>query len=179
MEIRYGEHRAVIVIPSHGIVLKFPRMYVASCVYVLRMRVRGKSLKEALMIILTSVRWSSDFAFSPRRLLFKGFIDNWREWRFWRRTRHAILAPTILWLPWVSVQRYANPLPIRDGKELRRRFSDILGEKIHLDGHHFRNPDNFGTADGHLAVCDYASLKTQELLTEFGEELIRSFLIVP
>jgi hypothetical protein len=119
---------------------------------------------------------SSDMHFSGRRALFKGFVDNWREWRFWCETHHPVLAPTQLWIG-LTIQQYAEPLQVESTAELFTRFQSIVGGLWGRDPHHFTNKSNFGILGGHFVVVDYAGKKVQALLRQHGDRLVREFAV--
>jgi hypothetical protein len=177
MEFRSGTYRLVLIIPSSRIVIKIPRIrfigfiqLVDSHMYTL---VKGTGSWKIFWkhVFLNS----SDKYLSGRRELFKGLIDNWREWQFWKETHYPVLAPTFFWFAGCTIQRYANPLKIQSGIKLFDYLKPILGDEIRRDGHHFMNPDNFGELNGHFVVADYAGLTMQSLLRRYGDTLVREF----
>ena len=122
-----------------------------------------------------------DTLWVPKRLLFKGFVDNWREWRFSQDFNHPVLARTYFFLGVVNVQAYAAPLPFQVEESAEgvlgfvRRFLPIIGNRISRDGHHFENHKNFGVIDGHFVIVDYAGPKVQSILRECANELVHDF----
>lgn len=177
-----GDSRVVVAIPQAGVVLKFPRVHVRNLGRLFASEFKGRPFRVGLKKNLVSLfKYDVDTLWAPKRLLFKGFADNWREWRFSQEFNHPVLARTHLFMGGVNVQAYAAPLPFQVEEtfegvmEFVRRFLPILGNKIARDGHHFENHENFGVIDGHFVVVDYAGHKVQSILREHADDLVRGF----
>lgn len=177
-----GDSRVVVAVPQAGVVLKFPRVHVRNLGRLFASEFKDRPFRVGLKKNLASLfKYDVDTLWAPKRLLFKGFADNWREWRFSREFNHPVLARTYLFMGGVNVQAYAAPLPFQVEEtfegvmEFVGRFLPILGNKIARDRHHFENPENFGIIDGHFVVVDYAGRKVQSILREHADDLVRDF----
>ena len=91
-----GDQRAVVAIPALGIVLKFPRvrLYDLGRVTWDHFEREHPFHKNLMTFLRNAYRWDTEVYWSPRRLLFKGFVDNFAEWRFSREFGHPVLAKT-------------------------------------------------------------------------------------
>ncbi len=175
MHFQNGSYRFVFVMPSMRLVIKIPRIRIGEFWMNARSNSRGLFTKPGQWRYFwkTTFAQSSDYPFSGRRL-FKGFVDNWREWRFWRETRHPVLAPMYFWFG-CTLQQYAKPLVVQSGTELFDRLQPLCEGLRGRDPHHFTNPANFGELNGHLVVVDYASPKVQSILRVKGDVLVREY----
>ncbi len=178
-----GGSRIVLVLPFLGIAIKFPRVRLVNMARLMWSKFEGKPLRVGFRRALLSLfRYDVDTLWAPKWLLFKGFVDNWREWRFSGEFHHPVVARTHLFLG-VTVQVYAKPLSFcaeemgKDGLGFARRFLPIIGDEIARDAHHFENPQNFGVMDGHLVVVDYASPTVQAILRTYADDLVHSFRV--
>jgi hypothetical protein len=177
-----GDSRVVVAIPFLGIVIKFPRIHVYNMGRLMRSEFKGRSFHVGLKRNFASLfKYDVDTVWAPKRLLFKGFVDNWREWKFSQEFSHPVLARTYIFMGGVNVQAYAAPLPFQVEETYEgvmsfvRRFLPIIGNKIARDGHHFENHENFGVIDGHFVIVDYAGHKVQSILRESADDLMRDF----
>ena len=94
-----GDSRAVVAIPSLGIVIKFPRVHVHNMGRLIWSEFQGKPFRVGLRRNFASLfKYDVDTVWAPKRLLFKGFVDNWREWRFSQEFNHPVLARTHLFM---------------------------------------------------------------------------------
>ncbi len=178
VEIKSGQSRIVVLIPSMGIVLKFSRVEFKKACHTLRVAFAGKTQRARKGARRVLRERDMRQLWSMRRFLFKGLVDNWSERRFYRETKYPVLAPTWLGLGPVNVQQLAQPLPI-DVDALWKRLYPILEQDIFRDAHHFYNSENFGLVDGRFVVLDYASPIVQELMEKHGDRLFNEIRFDP
>lgn len=179
-----GDSRAVVAIPFLGVVVKFPRIRLYNLGRLIRSEFKSKPFRTGLRRSVASFfKYNVDTVWAPKRLLFKGFADNWREWKFSQEFSHPVIAPTYICMGGVNVQAYAAPFPFKvEGTyegvmSFVQRFLPIIGSRIARDGHRFENEANFGIINDHFVVVDYTSLKVQSILRECADALVRDFPI--
>ncbi|OGL95021.1 hypothetical protein A2348_04600 [Candidatus Uhrbacteria bacterium RIFOXYB12_FULL_58_10] len=173
MHWKKGTSRVVLVVPKLGICLKFARVQV--------------------MTALTStfrLMWTDRHGFSPhlvrwywshpasvrlgggRAAVFRGMLDNVREWRYSRLLAHPVLARTYLSIGFVNVQEAVleNPHSLTVHT---RQLEDIVGWRTINDSGdlHAFSSKNFGVRDGKAVVVDYASLAMQRLLDAYADQI--------
>lgn len=168
MHWKKGTSRAVLVIPGLGICLKFARVKIWAAVWS-----TGRDLfRGRFWLAWRYWKYPTRSSVGARRLVFRGILDNWREWRFSARLAHPVLARTYLTLGIVNVQEAAgeNPLPMDPHY---RRFQNIVGWRTINDSDdlHAFSQRNFGVRDGKAVVVDYASLAMQKVLAEYGDRI--------
>ncbi|MDO8512509.1 MAG: hypothetical protein Q7S57_04505 [bacterium] len=115
--------------------------------------------------------------------LFHGIACNWREYRFYSRTKHPFLQPTYFsFFGTVNIQKYGRPVRIpfedeynRDKWWTRMFWMPVLGitnGEVIRDGHHFLNPENFcQDIFGRPKIVDYGLPRTQEIIKKWGEQI--------
>ena len=171
MKIAKGESRLVVVLPGLGIVIKFSIIHLVIGFRVLwyDLSRKGNRLHDELF------RYTIEMSRSLKRLLFKGIVDNWREWRFYQRTRHPFCQPTYLSLfGLLNIQRFARPCTLQEN-DLWCQLHELTKGAVFKDSHHFTNPDNFCLNGEGLRILDYGGLKTQEVVQEFGDNILQNF----
>ncbi|MFA6228091.1 MAG: hypothetical protein WC668_02790 [Patescibacteria group bacterium] len=118
---------------------------------------------------------------SPLYWLLRGITANWLEWRYYRRTRLPILAPTYLSLGLVNIQA-AGVYPQVTEKYFRSQISAIIGhdenndEDIHADPHTLRQMENYIVFNGRLKIIDYGSPKSWTFLEKWGKKIFDEFI---
>ncbi|MBP7134678.1 hypothetical protein KBA73_05680 [Patescibacteria group bacterium] len=177
-----GDFRAVIALPTLGFVVKLPRVQLYNLGRLVHDEFTRHTFRIGLQRLIKSyLKRDIETHWSPKRFLYKGLVDNWREWRFSQTFDHPLLAKTYFWIGGMTIQAYAAPLPFEventyEGiMDFARRFTPIIGTRIMRDAHHFQNPLNFGVINGHLVIVDYASEKVQSILQECADDLLRDF----
>ena len=112
---------------------------------------------------------------SIKRLLFRGLLENWREYRFYRKTRNKLLLPTYFSVfGLVNIQQLASSRPL-DESNLWCQLHDLTNRAAWKDNHHFSNPDNFCLVNGKLMVIDYGGLEVQDVLAEYEDAIFNGF----
>jgi hypothetical protein len=120
-------------------------------------------------------RYDIDQRGATKNLLFQGFVANWLEFRFWRKTRDPFLQPThFSLLGLFNVQRVDEPCDI-GLYNLWDQLHDLIGDEIMTDDHHFDNPKNFSFRAGKLRIQDYGSRITQAIITKHGANIVEKF----
>lgn len=176
-EVKRGTKRNVLIFPKYGFALKFAIFQPVALLRLLfNIRKNGGIQYKYLIITKGSAMLG---VCTPGNI--EGFLENWREYRFFKKNPGPFLFPVLF-----SLFGIVNVLPIKD--ELP---SDIDREKFRVlfkaysigdwDGHHFKNPENFCFREGYLCMTDYGSLLTQEvilqhwnLLQTLTEQLVRN-----
>lgn len=171
VKIVQGRSRIVILLPKLGVVIKFPIIHfvVALRVFLDDLLENGKLLRDELF------RYTVETYGSLKQLLFKGVVDNWREWRFFRRTRHAFCQPTYFsFFGLVNIQRFTYSLHAQKIDPWLQLHA-LTNGAVFKDPHHFGNPNNFCLHDGMLMILDYGEPITQEIVLEFGDKILHNF----
>ncbi len=161
MMISKGRNRLVFIFPSLGLALKFPLIHVVHAVRQFTAYGFHNSFPKKMKTI-------------PEHL-FKGIGDNWREFRFYIKTRHAFCQPTYFSLfGLVNVQRAGRHcgLPMEN---LWQEIITVTSGVASVDAHHFSNPLNFCHKGGHLRILDYGHLKTQAIIRQYGDTLANCY----
>jgi hypothetical protein len=112
---------------------------------------------------------------SVRRLLLKGVVDNWREWRFWVNHKHPVCQPTYFsFFGIFNVQALSEPCTMKNANLWAHLFV-LTGGAVFKDGHHFADNRNFGFCAGQIRMLDYASTGSQEVITQYGDTIVKRF----
>jgi len=168
MMIKKGENRIVLILPAFNLVLKFPRADFKA------------ALNWIKWAIFNPKHWrhylgGTVYHPGPKRYLFKGLVDNWKEYRFYRRTKHPFLQPTYCsFFGLCNVQRYGQPVN-QDKLSFWVNLQDISDYEVTHDGHHFSNPDNFCLENDQFKILDYAEPRTQKVILKVGLTLQRDY----
>lgn len=176
--IHRGTYRTVVAVPALGLAFKVARIRVVELARELICHFeypQARTFAAVRRYASRSLHASVDDAAPAKRLLFKGLVDNWREWRFSETFDHPILVPTYASIGLVNVQAYADPLPDQGATAHWRKIVRILDTHVRRDSHHFASNPNFGWRDGHLAMIDYASPKTHEVLRTYADRLVDQY----
>jgi|GEM_PF-1392940 len=179
-----GRHRVVLVIPSLGIVVKFPRFRKRFLIEFWRDTIRAKSLGPFVgrWSVTKRKNWGWMFRDLKRALIltFMGMEANWGERSYYKHCSmysRLLLQPTYLsFLGVINIQEFAEPAPIDESYTIYFAAEAIVGgEGMRPDGHHWSNARNFHLANGRLRVIDYGSAETQRILDEHGLSLYIGF----
>lgn len=171
MQVKKGENRIVLVVGC--VVVKTARIRIVKAwKHVCQCLQEG----DIELLKLGLFKWPVGSIFqTPKRYLFKGIVNNWREFRFYGKTRHPFLQPTCFSVfGLLNIQR-AGKVCILKPHDLWCQLYEITGGATIKDIHHFGNPDNFCFQNGNLNILDYGGLKTQEIIKEHGEKIIEQF----
>lgn len=157
-----GTSRYVICVPSLKIVIKFPVMHFKDCYHLIfNYGIKRGCLKQ----LLTNSVYRM---VSIRGQLFRGFVDNWKEFCFYRETKNEFLQPTYFsLLGFINFQKLGsecNLTYIDHWSQIRT----ITNQEAYCDPHHFSEPRNFCLEDGLLKMLDYGNPKTHEVIAKYG-----------
>lgn len=175
MEIKSGSYRTAIIFPRIGLVIKIPRIYLVSYLRSYRYYIKHLGWKHGLLHLLEGLAHGSDIMGSMRHALFKGFLDNWKEWIYYVKTRHPFVVPTICsFFGIFNVQPLVSPF-WDDFSRVTRRYMELIDEEEFGDYHHFLVQDNYGFYRGTLRMIDYGYYRTQEFLNQHRRLLSTEF----
>ena len=162
-----GRWRWVILIPSLGIVLKFPRVYPLETLKGLMLL--GRDLGREPWREIYDHYVCSNSAFIRHAL--GGWLDNLGEAWFWWYTKHPFLQPTYFSLVGlVNIQRYGRPTGLERPPMLL--WGQHTNWAVYRDGHHFGEADNFcRDRNGFVHLHDYGRPITQRIVRQYGDLL--------
>ena len=167
MLFRKGKHRIALVFPFAGIAIKLPLVHFITTARLLYYYAkRGSGYVEKY--------WGAPVK-ELKYYLFTGIMDNWREFRFYRDTRHPFLRPThFSFLGFLNIQQFGKPVALNEA-DFQYQMVELIGDIEFDDFHHFRNMDNFCFGNGGFQILDYGSLLTQKIVGEFGMKILEKF----
>lgn len=166
-----GMHRTVFIVPSLGIVVKFPVSRLGTAwqhiKYLTRKR---KTLYKEIFV------WDLRVENTLKNYLFMNLYQNWSEFTHFLRYRHPFTQPTYFSLfGFVNFQKLGDTLEM-NYVDLWYQMLDLIGkEAAWRDAHHFSEPTNFCVVDGHLKMVDYGSEASRSVVNEFGTKLYNDF----
>lgn len=167
MRLKQGNTRYVIILKK--IVIKLPRIkllsFIKSCVHNAK---HGNLIK--------SFKFSSSALLSPRALLFKGIIDNFNEYRLYKKLHHKLLMPTYFSLFGLLNLQKRGEVVSEDVHSFKKLYEATNGE-IFKDSHAFDNPENFCLDQGIFKMVDYGSERVAEVLSNYADSIFKSFNI--
>lgn len=121
--------------------------------------------------------WKYQVYWSPAWCLFKGLLDNWKEFRFYRKTRSSFLQVTYFSLfGIVNFQKRGHELKYDKIILILCLDNATNGEAV-KDGHHFSETDNFCIDDGRIKILDYGSPRTQEIILKHGNKITEALAL--
>ncbi len=173
MRISYGTSRVVIALPQYSIAIKLPIIRVVRALrhlpgYIKRFHVWKRASLESSTVV------------TPPGLVLKGIVQNLGERRFYKRTKHPLLQPTLFsFFGLLNIQRYGVPL---EGMGLQIadtiwKISNYDDERVGEDSHHFTSSKNFTKDEtGKIRMLDYGFKKTQEVINLYGKRLHDEFI---
>jgi len=171
MNIKIGQRRVVIIISVLGVVIKLPIIHLLRdigmvCKHIVHWRI-GAIISECAMPI--------DCRFGYKNHLFGGIVDNWREFVFFRKTKHPFLLPTYFsFFGLLNIQRAGEPCQLKD-VDLWCQLYELTDGKVFDDSHHFENPANFVLEGRRLRMIDYGSIRTHGVITQYGKKIVETF----
>jgi hypothetical protein len=163
-----GKTRFVIAFPELGLVVKFPIVRLKYVCVKTKKDIKTHGFKVALSM------WTmrSTNLFGHRYKIIEGVRANWRERKFWHKTQHRFLCPTLFSLfGLLNIQKYMKPLSIKN-TDVGRPIARVTKGSSFGCGHEFESPPNFSCQDGHLVMLDYGSIEIQPVIIKFGEKLL-------
>jgi hypothetical protein len=108
-------------------------------------------------------------------LLLLGVLENWHEYRLYKKTKLAFLVPTYFsLLGLINIQR-RGVLFEMDTVVLWYQMVRISNNEVWDHPHHFCNPANFCKTNGKLQMLDYGSFRSHRVIKKYGEKMQREF----
>ena len=105
-----------------------------------------------------------------------GVLDNWHEYKFWRKYRLSVCQPTYLsLLGFVNVQKYGIPLDEFGVKSSMVVIWDITNGSMKVDMHAFGNESNYCVDGEVVRFLDYGSVRMYPVLLEYGDKILAEF----
>jgi hypothetical protein len=163
MKIVKGSSRIVLVFTK--VVVKIPRVY---------FRRAFKAMYNSIVrgFFFKSMRNGVYVHSSPRKFLFRGFVENWNEFIYYYKSKLVILQPTYFSLFGIfNIQEVGEKL--ETNVDLWNQLYDVTDGMVVKDGHAFRNTDNFCKKDGYIKMIDYGSERTIQVLKKYGDEIFQ------
>lgn len=103
--------------------------------------------------------------------LYKGILDNWREYRFYRNSRHAFLQATYFsLLGIINVQKRGRVIQC-DIDKFWCCIYDATDGEVTNDAHHFKEAGNF-CLDGWVRLLDYGDHRTHVIVEKYGTKIM-------
>lgn len=171
MQIKKGNDRIVILLPSLGIAIKLPAIHLWRAICLFCGRIKNGKWKR----LKRDWKWPIEAPWGFKKFLFRGFVVNWRELRFYSQTRNPLLQPTYFSLFGLfNIQKAGEPCQL-ESINLWCQLREITDNAVDADKHHFSNPRNFCFNNGTLRMLDYGSRQSQEVILKFGAKIVQSF----
>ena len=166
MQMKVGTTRAVLLLPSLGVAVKFPRIKFFSCIRFFWL------FRHDRYLWVPFFTGHTHEAMSLRWRLFRGIQQNWVEYRFYRQTRNPFAWPThFSLLGLINVQTLGLPAGVTP-IQMWYVVTETLSEGDRWDPHTFGNPENFcRDSEGKVYLLDYGSEESRYILSKYGTEL--------
>ena len=158
MELKYGTNRIVLLLPSLGVAIKFPRIRMAKAVSGLWWLRRIWNRPHFGKHFVNNWRYE----FIP--FLFSGVYCNRSEYKFWKENRNEFAWPTIISF-WglANIQMIGQRLKM-DREVFWSKLIDVIDRDVFKDGHCFEQIENFcEDAVGRIYLLDYSSEGSQSV----------------
>lgn len=172
MKIKKGNNRIVFTFPKLGFVIKLPVInWFKAFKPVLTWKVGG--IKSRRMLI-RYFQWPVEASEGFKNYLFRGFLANIAEYKFYKKTKHSFLKPTYFSLFGLfNIQKY-GPLCELGEIDFWCQLYALTDGDVFADGHHFASPHNFSLEDK-LQMLDYGSKRTHKVIIEHGDNILKNF----
>jgi len=172
MQIKKGKNRTVYIFPLLKICFKLPRIYLLKTFCLLFNCIKRREWKR---IIIEIKRPADKKVMGPRRYLFKGILDNLREFYFYFKTRHPFLIPTYFsFFGFLNIQKLGDSCETK-GNDLYCQLYELTDQEAMKDIHHFDNDRNFSLINGKLKALDYGEPETQKIILKYGIKIHQEF----
>jgi hypothetical protein len=171
LQIKKGSRRIVILFPELGFVLKLPRIRLKSFLKQIPYTITKKEvIKKELF------KWTVDTHATMRQYIFLGIASNWREFVFYRQTRHPFCVPTLFsFFGLFNLQKYVTICSFKPDT-LWCQFQELTNcHMFDFGSHHFTMPENFTFESGKIMMLDYGDLKVHEFIRKHGEMVMEKF----
>lgn len=169
MQVKKGENRLALIIG--GLTIKFPIIHL-----IISWRIFWDELKHGYFHLLRKECFEYTIEHRGiKRFLFKGIVDNWREFCFYRRFKLCFTQPTYFSLfGLINLQQTGPRCQIKED-DLWVQLTELTENKVFKDSHTFANPVNFCVCNGQLRILDYASSHVQKVIVEYGDRIVKEF----
>lgn len=162
-KINHGSKRIAILFKKQGFAIKIPRIRIFEAI---RCAWDARNNDEWSYIFFFCK--SSPLYTTAYSLLFEGIFDNWRERQFSKDYGdHPFIVPTVFsFLGLINIMKLGLPLSraVNMYYTIRLTENPELINALCKDSHHFMNGCNFVIYNNHIAIVDYGSLRTQEVV---------------
>jgi len=169
-----GKTRIVIVLVEWGIVIKLARIRLWPVLRHIKRILRHPSDTLEYIRIERRTKWWY-WSSSIKQPLLAGLMENWCEFRFYRKTRLKILQPTFFSVGLFNIQKYAEPLDPNTEGFWVQLIRIVSWSRIGFDHHHFSNPANFAIVENKLVALDYGNPRTTKILFRCGDKIHDQF----
>lgn len=174
MKIKHGESRIVFIF--RGFVVKLPKIRVIVALKIIKKR--NIILRPKLRKIYFWGKYDGSIVNVPR-CLFKGIMDNWIEYSFYRKSRSIVLMPTVFSLFGLfNVQKRGEDIVFKESRQrisFWEKISQLTNKEARVDLHMFSSPRNYCKENGRLMLMDYGSRDAREVIEKYGEKIYNEF----
>jgi len=172
MKIKKGRDKLVFVFPQLGIAIKFARIHLLRAFITFFGDMIHLNFKWTYRRMNMSIDLR-DFEGYPN-LLLCGIVNNWREFRFFYKTKHPFLQPTYFsFLGLFNIQKVSK-ICLVEQNSFKVQIRKITNNEAGYD-HHFSNPANFCFDNGKLKIFDYGNKEVQETIINYGSKILKDF----
>lgn len=171
MEIVRGSYRIIFVFRTF--VIKFPRIFPCKAIK----SIWTNALKGRVFLSKCLRRDIYGYLLGPRTFLFRGLLENSREFYFFCKYQSQFLLPTYFSLfGLLNIQKKGKKEVETDlRKILWSQMVQITEGEVWKDEHHFSNPKNFCNENGKLKIMDYGSPYAQGVLEKYADKIYEEF----
>lgn len=173
MKIVYGNDRMVLVFPKLGIVVKFGRIKLKQAIEIF---LCYSSKRKRWWLIPPFFKQSYLEWNSFQSLMFQGIVSNQFEYKLWRKTKHAILTPTIFsFFGLFNIQEYVEIAGSETSDDFWYRLNQ-LADPVWLwrDKHAFSH-NNYSIKNGKIKFVDYGNRTIIGTVLRFGDTIHHYF----
>jgi len=174
IEIKKGTWRLAILLPCCGLALKLPRIHfyqgLKDLKNYLRKDWRAKKLKNIFRALFKHTVFTPD---SLKGWFFRGMVENWQEWTFYRKSKNPFLLPTYFSIfGWLNIQQLGMEPEIEEQIFLTQL---LIFSQSKTWGKHYALRKNFSFRNGKLQILDYGDPKVQRIVTKYGKIIQEKF----
>ena len=168
IKIKRGETMITLII-GNCFVVKLPIIYLRT-----GLKNAFGSIKHGHFISHEIKKYNYLILGSVKRCLLAGLINNWQEFRFYKKSKLLILMPTYFsFFGLFNIQKAGQPISIKS-VDLWCQLYDLTNGKVFEDSHTLANPTNFCIERGRLKIIDYGE-KVNAVLIEYGDKIFNEF----
>lgn len=168
MIIKKGSSRIVLLIASYAVKLPIIRPIKA-------IKVIWKAVLCGRLMACLTAPYDSESLLTFQRLLLRGLFDNLMEYYFYLTNNSQFLAPTYFsFFGLLNIQKAGSSIKT-DHLNFKRQMRYLTNWDCENDGHTFANTNNFCIINCKLVIVDYGSIKTQQVLKNYGNIIAENF----